>query len=269
MKKFLITLLILIILAGVGFFFGWVQFSVPPGQFGVISSKTHGIDPVIVRSGEFRWVWYKLIPTNVHISTFDLDYYRFPINYNSSLPSGDTYSNFIGLANVDFNWNLRGEIAFKIEPEMLIALVEQHNLKGQEDLENYLKNNAKDIELLIIRTLSSASTDSIRLENILSGNPDTVMEREIKNRYPEIHDFSLAIHTAKFPDFILYRQIRNLYEDFLASQREAVSASFARRAENHIETQLRFDELEKYGDLLTRYPILLEFMSMESNLNRN
>ena len=257
------------ILAGIGFFFGWVQFSVPPGQFGVISSKTHGIDPKIVRSGEFRWVWYKLIPTNVHIAAFDLDRFKYPINYNNTLPSGDTYSNFIGLTSVDFSWNLRGELAFGINPEMLVSIVEKYNLKNQEDFDNYLQDNAKDIELLILRTLSSASTDISRIENILSGNPDTEMEREIRNRYSEIRDFSLTIHTAKFPDFILYRQIRDLYNDYLSSQRDFISTSFGRRAENHIETQLRFEELERYGDLLTRYPILLEYMAMEGNLNRN
>jgi flagellar biosynthesis/type III secretory pathway chaperone len=269
MKKFLFTLLILIILGGVAFFMGWVQFSVPPGQFGVISSKTHGIDPQIVRSGEFRWIWYKLIPTNVHIAKFDLEYSQFPINYNSYLPSGDTYASFIGLTNADFSWNLQGEIIFRIDPQMLVVLSERQNLKGQEDLNNYLQSIAKDMEIIVLRTLSSAETDILRLERILSGNPDTEMETEIRNRFPEIRDFTLIIQTAKFPNFILYRQIRLLYEEFLANQREAISSSFARRAENHIETQIRFEELERYGDLLTRFPVLLEFMAMEGNINRN
>ena len=70
MKKFLITFFILLILAGVFFFLVWVQFSVPVGSYGVIASKTHGVDPQLVKSGEFRWVWYKLIPTNVKIAVF-------------------------------------------------------------------------------------------------------------------------------------------------------------------------------------------------------
>jgi len=123
MKKFFSTLLVLIIIAGVGFMFGWAQFSVPPGKFGVVNSKSHGIDQKLVRPGEFRWIWYKLIPTNVKISVFSLDYCNYPINFNSSLPSGKIYADFIGLTNADFSWNLNGEMSFRLNPEMLIPVV--------------------------------------------------------------------------------------------------------------------------------------------------
>jgi len=264
MKKFLITLLFLVIIGGVAFFFGWAQFSVPPGQYGVINSKTHGFDPDVVRSGEFRWVWYKLIPTNVHIAVFSLEQTKFPIDFNSSLPSGDTYSNFAGITNADFSWNLRGEISFGINPDMLASIAAQHNLTGQEALDEYLLNIAKDIEVIILRALSSDS-ESERIEKVMSGNPDALMEQEINARFPEIRDFSFTINSAKYPDFILYRQIRQLYEEFLVRQREYVTAAFGRRAENHIETQLHFGELERYGELLTKYPVLLEYLAMQNN----
>jgi hypothetical protein len=109
----------------------------------------------------------------------------------------------------------------------------------------------------------------MRIEQVLSGNPDMQIEREIRNRFPEIRDFSLVIQSARYPDFILYRQLRLLYEEFLANQREFVSASFDTRAENHIESHFRFLELERYGDLLTRFPVLLEFLAMETNILRN
>ena len=221
-----------------------------------------------MRSGEFRWVWYKLIHTNVHIAVFNPEHKKFPIDFQSSLPSGDTYTSFAGITNVDFSWNLQGEFVFGINPEMLVTLTEHYNLSGQEDLDRYLQNMSMDIELLIMRTLSSAETDSERLEQIMSGYPDAEMEQEISSRFPEIHDFSLIIHSAKYPNFLLYRQLRTLYEEFLASQRDFVSASFGMLAENQIQTQLRFSELERYGDLLTRFPVLLEFMRMESQINR-
>jgi len=269
MKKFLIILLILVILSSIAFFFGWVQFSVPVGQYGVILSKTHGIDPKLVQAGEFRWIWYKLLPTNVKIAVFNIENVRFPISFNSSLPSGSTYANFFGITNADFSWNFSGEITFNIKPEMLTTLAGRHSLNNQDDLNAHIYNSVRDIELMIIRILSSAGTDSQRLENIMAGNMDTEMLREIRNRFPEINDFSLIIHSAKFPDFVLYSQIRLLYEDFLASQRETVSSSFGSRVERHIETQFRFEELERYGDLLTRYPVLMDYMMMEGSINRN
>jgi len=269
MKKFLIVFIILIVLAGTAFMFGWVQLQVPPGKYGVIHSKTHGIDPKLIRSGEFRWIWYRLIPTNAKISVFNLEHNKFPIKFNSSLPSGDIYSSFIGLSNADFSWDIQGEVAFNINPDMLVSLAAQHNLSNQEDLDAHLQLTARDIEVVILRYLSSAGTDSERVETLMSGNQDLVMEQEILSKFPEIRDFSLIIHSAKYPNFVLYRQIRLLYEEFLEKQHDAISVAFGRRSENRIETYLHFEELERYGELLTRYPILLDYLALNRNNNTN
>ena len=262
MKKFFITLLILVALAGTAFFFGWVTFAVPPGSYGVINSKTHGTEPQIVESGQFRWIWYRLIPTNVKISIFRLEQQQFPIDFNSTLPSGDIYAQFVGLGNTDFSYELKGDISFVINPDYLVSLVTINNLENQQDLNNYMQDTANSIKLIILNTLSSGEMDSDRLENILSGKQDAGLEQAIKGRFPEIKDFSFVITTAKYPDFLLYREIRNIYEEFLTKQREVITNSFGQMAENHIESQLLFTELEKYGELLTKYPILLEYLAL-------
>ncbi|MDR2964836.1 MAG: hypothetical protein LBU88_03575 [Treponema sp.] len=263
MKKFLITLFILIALAGTIFFFGWVTFAVPPGAYGVITSKTHGIDPQLVQSAQFRWVWYRLIPTNVKISVFRLDQKQFPVDYDSTLPSGDIYAQFVGLGNADFSYKLKGDIFLAINPDYLVNLATANNLENQEDLTNYLQDTANSIKLIILNTLSSGEMDSERLENILSGRQDAELEQQIKGRFPEIKDFSFVITTAKIPDFLLYRQIRMIYDDFLTKQREVITASFGQKAESHIEAQLLFAELEKYGELLSKYPILLDYLALQ------
>ena len=265
MKKFLFTVFILIVLGGVCFFFGWVQLEVPVGSYGVIHSKTHGIDPEPVQSGEFRWVWYKLIPTNVKIAVFQLKSGKFPIDFNSSLPSGDSYASFAGLSTTDFSWNLKGEISFSVSPDTIVSLSSRQNLLTQEELDTYMQETAQNIKVMIIQTLSSIDADTQRLEKILSGGGDTQLEQEIKSRFPEIRDFSFIITSAKFPNFTLYRQVRLLYEEFMDKQREIVSASFGRRAESHIEIQLHFMELEGYGELLTKYPVLLDYLALNQS----
>jgi len=265
MKKFFITFFILLVLGGVCFFFGWAQLEVPQGSYGVIISKTHGVDPQIVKVGEFRWLWYKLIPTNVKISVFKPETVKIPIDFNSSLPSGDNYASFAGMNRADFSWNLRGEISFNINPDMLVSLVSNQNIADQQALEAYLQDLGQSIKVIILRTISSVETDDQRLERILSGNTDTRMEQEIRNRFPEIRDFSFVITSARFPDFTLYRQVRLLYEEFMSKQRELISNAFGRRAEGHIEIQLRFIELEGYGELLTKYPILLDYLALTGN----
>ena len=264
MKKFFLTLILLLILGGTGFFFGWAQFSVPSGHYGIITSKTHGVDPVPVRSGEFRWVWYKLIPTNVDIAIFRLEPANFDIRFNSTLPSGHSYAAFAGIT-ADFSWELMASVSFSIEPDMLVNLASRLNFASQEDLDAHLHFIAQGIEVIIMRTFASIETDNDRLERILAGNQDEELEKEIAARYPEIRNFSFTIQSARFPDFVLYRQVRLLYSDFLARQREVISSGFGGLAETHIASQLRLSELESYGALLTRYPLLLEYLALEMN----
>jgi len=264
MKKFLIVFIILLILGGTAFFFGWVQLLVPPGQYGVINSKTHGIDQKVIQSGEFRWVWYRLLPTNVKITVFKIEQSKFPIKFNSTLPSGRTYASFVGLSDTDFSWDIQGEISFILNPNKLASLAAQHNITDQDELDAYQRKIAQDIEVFLLHSISAAASDNERLELLMAGSIDAQMEREILNKFPQIKDLSLSIHSAKYPDFILYRQLQLLYEEFLVKQRESISFAFNRRAETVLETQLHFEELERYGELLTRYPILLDYL-----LNRN
>lgn len=269
MKKFWVTFFILLILAGAAFFAGWVQFSVPPGSYGVIVSKTHGYDPKVIKTGEFRWLWYKLIPTNVKIAVFNPEEGNFNVSLNSSLPSGDIYASFAGLGNADFTWELKASILFSIDPDKLVQLVSSNNINNQEELNEYMRKTAKGMEVIVLRILTSSETDSERLEKILAGNQDYELEAEVKNTYSQIKDFSFMIQSAKFPDFVLYRNVRLLYEEFLAKQREYISSSFGRRAESLIEARFRFEELERYGELLTKYPALLDYLTLEKSGKAN
>jgi len=251
------------IIGGVVFIIGWAQFKVPSGSYGVIISKTHGVDPHLVRSGEFRWIWYKLIPTNVQIAVFRLDPEKFTVDFNSSLPSGDIYSAFAGIG-ADFSWELKAQLSFSIDPDKLIQVIKQHNIADQQALDEYSREIAKNIEVYVLRSLISGETDVQRLEKILSGSPDKEMEQQIATLHPEIRDFSFTIQSARFPDFILYRQVRLIYEEFLSKQREFITSAFGQKAQGRIESQLHFEDLERYGELLTKYPVLLEYMALEN-----
>jgi hypothetical protein len=262
MKKLFITLLFLSCLGAAGFFFGWVQLEVPLDSYGIIQSKTHGLDPDPVQSGKFRWIWYKLIPTNVKITVFKLIPQKFSIDFYSYLPSADVYTSFAGLGLQDFSWNLKGEISFIIDPQRLVKLVSGKKVSDQETLNAYIEEIAQEIKFMILQILSSVDTNTARIEKIMTGGIDNETENEIFTKFPDICDFSFVLINAKYPDFILYKQIRFLYEDFLAKQREYVTTGLTKRAESHIEAQFHFWELEQYGELLTKYPVLLDYLAL-------
>jgi hypothetical protein len=227
----------------------------------VIRSKTHGVDPRLVRSGEFRWIWYKLIPTNVQITVFLLEPVNHTFTVTNTLPSAATYAAFAGIS-ADFSWNIDASISFRLETDDLVSLLTEKNISDQAALEAYERDMAEKIEVFILQKAVSWE-DGVKLEEMLTGGSSAGLEREIQGQFPRIRDFSFVVRQARFPDFALYKQIRLLYEDFVMKQREYMSASLTRKAEERIDTHLRFNELEQYGELLTKYPVLLQYLEME------
>jgi hypothetical protein len=76
------------------------------------------------------------------------------------------------------------------------------------------------------------------------------------------------VNAAKVPDFALYDSVHLVYQDFLASQRQSLAENIQEAAARNIDTQLRLDELAKYGELLSKYPILLQYPGIENDIPR-
>jgi len=262
MKKFFTTLIFLIILAALGLFFGWAQLGVPPDAYGLIRSKTHGVDDKLVKPGEFRWVWYKLIPTNVTTAVFHLNPVHHEFSAYNTLPSGKVYAAFVGI-NEGFSWEIHAAFSFSMDNETLVPLLTANNISTQEELTGYENDIAGQIESFILRRINAEDESSHQIEALLTEGESPELEEEIQAQFPFITNFSLKVKSAQFPDFALYRQTKKLYEDYIAFQNNYLSGGLQEKAQSRIESHRRFDELEQYGALLTKYPILLEYLTLE------
>jgi hypothetical protein len=260
MKKFLWTLFILIILCGTAFFFGWAQIAVPPGSYGVIRSKTHGIDQKIIKEGEFRWIWYKLIPTNAKINVFSINRTEHSFTYQNTLPSAGALAAFAGI-QTDFSYEVKGAVSFSLRPDALTGIISAKNITSQADLSAYESSLAGEIEAFILRRLDFYGENTENFEKFTDGGGE--LSADILQHFPSIENVSCRLDAVKIPDFALYRSIRSLYEDFLAHQKEYLSADLNKKAEIRIDSKIHFDELERYGELLTKYPILLQYLTLE------
>ena len=265
MKKFLVFLLLLLILGGTGFYFGWAQLKVPPGSYGVMRSKTHGTEPELIKEGEFRWVWYKLIPTNVEILVFTPKIVTHQIKNSGSLPSGKVYADLAGV-EMDFSWEISGDFSFSIKPNAIPSLILRDNISDQQGFEALENEYARRIESIILRRLESYGQDDKKMEGLLFAASIPDLNREIETAFPELEKVNCIIRAARFPDYALYRSVRGLYEEYMAHKHMVLSTGITAGAETQMSSRLRLDELEKYGEILTRYPILMEYLAMERRL---
>jgi hypothetical protein len=265
MKRFFALLFILIILGGTVFFFGWAQLPVPPGAYGVMRSKTHGVDPRIIREGEFRWVRYKLIPTNVKTVVFSPSKVSRTIRSSGTLPSGGVYASLAGV-EADFSWEISGQFSFSVKGEALPSLAASENLGSGEDLESYETALADRIEAHVLDFLLSSSEDSGRMEALLVSGSVPELTESVNRAFPEIEGFSCLIRSTRYPDYALYRSLRSLYEDYLKQLELSLRTLLSGEAESRALNRQRLDELAKYGELLTRYPILLQYLALEKGV---
>ncbi|MDR1505477.1 MAG: hypothetical protein LBI67_00060 [Treponema sp.] len=261
MKKVL-TILILLGIGGAGFFRGWVQLQVPPGSYGVIRSKTHGTDGGVVRPGEFRWVWYALIPANAVVQVYTLPASEFPVAIAGILPSGDVYSTLAGL-KTDFSYEVRGSFSCTIRPDALPGLVERRNMTSQEDLDAYIGKISPEIENHLRRRLWAYAEKEDALTQVMISGSIPELEKELEVAFPDTENPVLNLQTVKFPDFVLYREVRGLYERYMADQMRTLDSDLDRLTEESVSARRLFDELSRYGELLTKYPVLLDYLALE------
>ena len=263
MKTFLIILLILVILAGVAFYFGWVQIHLPAEHYAVVFTKTGGYDQEVIRPGEFSWRWERLIPSNMTLYKFDLHPRSEKIPFQGSLPSAELYSSILP-ENPDFSYRGEIDVTFMIAPESLPALVAEKKLLP-DSLEDFFSDQAQ--------TLSTSALQIIKGTDIDPSNTAELnrrLERELAAVVSDLEISSLNVQVKHLPDMELYELARSSYRELVQTRDSSRAEAVARLAEEQVRAdnarareRADLEALREYGELLEEYPILLKAMAVQ------
>jgi hypothetical protein len=264
MKK-LFCFVVILAAGGYCFFSGWVQFQIPAGSFGVLRSKTHGTDERVVQEGEFRWVWYKLIPNNAAVTVFRLKENAVSVRAAGTLPSAAAYAALSGV-QADFSYEVSGAVYYSLKPENLPALASEHNLLEQADLDAYTQRLAGEVETFVLDRLWLYAEQASVLEEIMKTGSAAVLEQELAGRFPALEKWKINLKIPRFPDLALYRNIKDLYQDFTETRKKLMNDEISAAAAKNIQSRLRFEELSLYGELLSKYPSLIDYLALEKGL---
>lgn len=267
MKKFLITLLILIIAGGVVFYFGWIQIQVPAEGYVVFFSKTNGYDDRIIKPGEFVWRWQRLIPKNVTLYTFEPEPEESTVTVTGTLPSGSFYSRYLE-GDPEFSWEADIFLRYSLKPESLPALVRDNHITP-ETLPDYFKTVRQKVEAFAfprivnhINTAGSSGTiygDITRMEEQLS--------ESLAASFPHLDFFDIHLVSFDFPDMELYGKGKQYYNQITDLEqrirREEISNAAAEEAERNRGLSL----LKEYGKVLTDYPVLMDYLELKGDFS--
>jgi len=263
MKTFLIVLVILVILSGVVFYFGWVQIHLPAEHYAVVFTKTGGYDKEVIRPGEFSWRWQRLIPTNMTLYKFDLHPRSMEISFQGSLPSADLYSSILP-ENPDLSYRGQIDVTFTIAPESLPALVAEKKLLPDQ-LEDFFSDQAQTLSNSALQILKGSQADP-------SDTPELNrrLERELAAAVSDLEISTLNVQVKHLPDMDLYELARSSYRELVQTRDSSRAEAIARLAEEQVRAEnaraqerADLEALREYGELLEEYPILLKAMAVQ------
>lgn len=250
MKKALTSLIILILFGAAIFYFGWVQFNVPVGNYGILLSKTSGVYPDLIEAGNFLWRWERLLPTNTELRVFSLDSINQTDTFESTLPSAQLYSTKLE-GNPDFSYTITVESTAKVKKDRLIALVQQHNIRNQETLERLVEDQLHQFNVAIASyLLEQTQTDTTGLKVQTISTKELVEATKIEEDFPWMEIVSTDIRDVKIPDAGLYLAAKNAYRNSII---EGTGGKEITEDDN-------FSALVNLGEILTKYPALSEYM---------
>ncbi len=260
-SSFLITILLLLIAGSVLFYFGWVQIKLPEKTYAVFFSKTSGYDKKVIRPGKFSWKIEKILPTNSKLIRIKIENQQSTLSFSGSLPSGDLYSSILP-NKPDFSYKIQYSFSYSITPEHLPSLISDR-LLDPDNLENWYKS----IESKINSDIKKICLDFIEENSSLFLNGFINLENKITDNISRKYNFlsinSFTMNLFNFPDLQLYQKARGIYIQIIEKKKETEIASEKLAIELKINLDTELEILSKYGEILSKYPILIEYFALK------
>lgn len=266
--KIKLTVFILLACAVTVFFIGWVQFSVPAGKYGVLISKTSGVNSKPIIPGQFRWQWEKLVPTNVTITVFDLVPRTYSLTAEGILPSGDIYQHMLE-GNPDFSWKIGISVTGRVTPNYLPVLVQFSSIRDQASLDSWVEQRISSTSENAGRTIIADVMKSPAQYPDFASDPTRASEllkakiAELSKDEVEIMD--VTTRTIRIPDFNLYAVASQTYADYQSQRRALLNKTAAAEADASVAEYLQIERFSRWGELLTKYPILIDFLALSKD----
>ncbi len=263
MRKFIVSMIILIIVAGVAFLFGWVQIQLSENTYAVAFTKTGGWDEHVIEPGVFTWRWERLIPTNMTLHLFELSRYTTTVGVESRLPSGDVYAENLP-EHPDFTYAVSLSVSYRVKPSALPRLVTEEQL-SPDGLETWYDGVAGRIAqrtMSLVKQLFQSPDAVSSADEAWTAVEDAVVTG-LQESFSYLDFVTIVPEEVRVPDLDLYREAKQLYMDLLDTRRDSLAAAIRKQAEERAQDMTRIELLEQYGELLTKYPVLLQYLHVE------
>jgi len=258
MKKAIFLLIVLVIAGLAILFFGWI--SIPENNAGVFFSSITGYEDKLLQTGEFHWRWQKLIPRTWKLYLAETSPRRTDITIKGLLPSGDIYS-FEMPGNPDFTYSVSLTAIYNLDNRYILESVITGKSGISSENISALYTDADTLLNTLIKDYIDNKLAEITIhqpdKEIISGKDLSI---HIQDKTENIRLQELTVNNQVFPDIRLYLNAVSHYEELSDKKKELLLDTGLKNAAFETDLEKRLEALEKYGQLLTKYPILLEYL---------
>ncbi|MFP4611926.1 MAG: hypothetical protein ACLFM5_00860 [Spirochaetaceae bacterium] len=264
MRKFLVGLFILLIAAGAVFYIGWVQIRIPAGSYGVVFTKTGDWDETVIRPGEFHWRWERLLPTNFTLHVFPATAHRVDLRSSGTLPSAEVYAEYLE-DSPDFGYQIDLTVAYRIRASELPRLAREQGLRPADleewydDYDDRITDQARGLVREVYTEAQEESPGRIHLASLEKELTDAFAEE-----FSDLEFLQVVPTRVSVPDFDLYEAGRSLYFETVEARRAAIAEDAFEAEERRITEESRLGTLKRYGEVLSEFPVLLDYFSMSA-----
>ena len=260
MRKFLFWLFFLIIIAGVVLYFGWIR--VPENNVALGFSTITGYDTAFMESGKLNWRWQKLVPKCYTLKMYQLDTESAEVSVAQTLPSGELYAS--GMAgSPDFSFSVKYAATYKIKEDSLYAMATSGEI-GEGGLDTFYADVKEKIQNAASSLLGEEMAKAMAGSTFSQKALEDGIKARIADQLADVEIISFETVEAKFPDIELYKAAKAKYMENLEKQQEIAAQKEKETTDFNTKIDQRIELLKKYGELLTQYPILLEYFKSKN-----
>ena len=223
-------------------------------------TKTGGWDTSVMAPGKFTWRWERLLPTNMKLYIFTLTPQTVTVSAQGSLPSSDIYKTLLE-NNADFSYSYDFALRFQIRPESLPAAVSGDSLRPDtlsDWYESFRITCVNEASAIIKRTYNQSLPD----KGVSVSDLEEILLSSLSVRFPHVQILGITPLKINLPDEDLYRAVKNQYLTLLETRTAALNRITELSINQRSSETARLEVLKQYGELLTAYPILLEYMAL-------
>lgn len=253
-----IMLILILIFTGFIFWLGLENKKLEENSYGIVHTNTSGWSEKVISTDKFNWSFEKVIPGNYALHMFRIESINISFNKNDTLPSGDLYAAFNSIDgnNFKYSYNLTGNM--QLNTSYLSSLVAAGEFT-QENFQTWQSEKVQDIKNILINYISKKVIDN-EVITINAASRDFVAEI-----YPYYNIGEIFINLNS-PDMTLYNNCRNRYIQNIEAQTSADEQYLIQMLKQQNEEQLRLDLLKQYGEVFTKYPIMIEYLKIDTGM---